>query len=421
MSQHTQQQHTQQQWTQRTRYFHEEFEKLYQMLDRGTFETACWRTTSRFDGNVLRSIILEYMEGGGKWGKKDIVSFYLLANYFSPRVDIMKALLRRIQWFDLVNFFEKKIQAKNNSRAKFCFEKLVSEWLEYVEKENKKEWFRLVNYENGLFLKMVDEWDAATIKKKMEKIAAQNVVAQKALAEKKMADQKSSTDRKTRQLKKITETCQEYKVLKTVTNLRGPIQRLLNSTKDEPLFDALKRYINRYEHNLRIEGEGGFNAYVEEWINPTLEKIKPKSPVVKKISPTSSRGRAIQELFDTLNEERLKRQALPTQIQKAQQGKKQCRQDEIEHYLENLNGPLERLFKMKDTGLMSLLLEFCEDYENPQQQKPRPLRPLNIAAFNEFLEAKGIKTLTPRSMRYRVVEELLQRLSYVMNTYRIYK
>ena len=411
MSQHTQQQHTQQQWTQRTRYFHEEFEKLYQMLDRGTFETACWRTTSRFDGNVLRSIILEYMEGGCKWGKKDIVSFYLVANYFSPHVDIMNALLRRIQWFDLVNFFEKNIKAKNNSRAKFCFEKLVSEWLEYVEKENKTEWFRLVNYENGLFLKMVDEWDAETIKKKMEKIAAQNMVTQKALAEKKMADQKSSTDRKTRQLKKITETCQEYKVLKTVTNLRGPIQRLLNSTKDEPLFDALKRYINRYEHNLRIEGEGGFNAYVEEWINPTM----------KKISPTSSRGRAIQELFDTLNEERLKRQALPTQIQKAQQGKKQCRQDEIEHYLENLNGPLERLFKMKDTGLMSLLLEFCEDYENPQQQKPRPLRPLNIAAFNEFLEAKGIKTLTPRSMRYRVVEELLLRLSYVMYTYRIYK
>ena len=167
-----QQQHTQQQWTQRTRYFHEEFEKLYQMLDRGTFETACWRTTNRFDGKVLRSIILEYMRGG----EKDIVSFYLVANYFSPHVDIMNALLRRIQWFDLVNFFEKNIKAKNNSRAKFCFEKLVSEWLEYVEKENKTEWFRLVNYENGLFLKMVDEWDVATIKKKMEKIAAQNMV-----------------------------------------------------------------------------------------------------------------------------------------------------------------------------------------------------------------------------------------------------
>jgi hypothetical protein len=268
---------------------------------------------------------------------------------------------------------------------------------------------------------MVDEWDAATIKKKMEKIAAQNMVTQKALAEKKMADQKSSADRKTRQLKQITETCQEYKVLKTVTNLRGPIQRLLNSTKDEPLFDALKRYINRYDHNLRIEGEGGFNAYVEEWINPTLEKIKPKSPVVKKISPTSSRGRTIQELFDTLNEERLTRQALPTQIQKAQQGKKQCRQDAIENYLEHLRGPLERLFKIKDNVLISLLLDFCENYENPHQQKPKPLRSLNIAAFNEFLEAKGIKTLTPRSLRYQVVEALLLRLSLDMYTYRTYK
>jgi len=410
--QHTQQ-HTQQQWTQRTRYFHEEFEKLYQMLDRGTFETACWRMTSRFDGNVLRPIILEYM-----WGDKDIVSTYLVANYFSPHVDIMKALLRRIEWFNLVNFFEKNIKAKNNSRAKFCFEKLVSEWLEYVEKENKKEWFRLVNYENGLFLKMVDEWDAATIKKKMEKIAAQNMDSQKALAEKKMADQKSSADRKTRQLKKITETCQEYKVNKTVLNLRGPLQRLLNSIKDQQLMDALKRYIKRYDHNLRIEGEDGFNAYVEEWFNPYT---KPNSPVVNKIRPTSSRGRAIQELFTTLNQERLKRKALATQIQKAQQGKKQCRQDAIENYLEHLRGPLERLFKIKDTLLISLLLEFCEEYENPQQQKPKPLRSLNVAAFNEFLEAKGIKTLTPRSLRYRVIEELLLRLSSDMYTYRTYK
>jgi hypothetical protein len=265
---------------------------------------------------------------------------------------------------------------------------------------------------------MVDPSNAARIKKKMEKIAAQNVSAQTVLAEKKMADQKSSAERKTRQLKKITETCQEYKVYKTVLTLRGPLQRFLNSIKDQQLLDALKRYIKRYDHNLRIEGEDGFNAYVEKWFNPYT---KPNSPVVKKISPTSSRGRAIQELFTTLNQERLKRQALPTQIQKAQQGKKQCRQDAIENYLEHLRGPLERLFKIKDTVLISLLLEFCEDYENPQQQKPIPLRSLNVAVFNEFLEAKGIKTLTPRSLRYRVVEELLLRLSSDMYTYRIYK
>jgi hypothetical protein len=242
------------------------------------------------------------------------------------------------------------------------------------------------------------------------------VAVQAEVVERKKAALILSTDRKTRQLQKITDTCQEHKVYKTVNNLRGPLQRLfIDKKKDQSLFDALKSYIKDHDHNLGIEG---FNIYLEESINLYLSS---DTPIVKKINPSSSRGRAIQELFTTLNLERLKRQALPTQIQKAQQGKKQCRQVTIENYLENLRGPLERLFKIKDTSLMSLLVEFCEYYENPQQQKPTSWKSLNIAAFNEFLEAKHKKKLTPGTLRYETVGELLRSLSTDMYTYRIYK